>query len=192
MWAFLPVAMTVIGSVMGAAGAYKAGQAAKEAGERQAAEAAFEAAQLEQAAGQSIAAGQHNALDQERQGKLVASRMLAVSAASGAGTGDTVMRLISDVAGENAYRMGVALYQGEERARQQRMAAAAKLYEGESAKIGGQNKQEAYNIAAVGSLFKGAGSLFTQYGGGGFKSSASLDLANGPNDAGITGMGTFG
>jgi len=67
------------------------------------------------AANQAIATSQRSALEERRQAELLASRALAVA---GGSAGDpTVMRVISDIEGEGAYRANVELYGGEEKAR---------------------------------------------------------------------------
>lgn len=168
MWNFLPAALSIFGSITQAAGARQAGQAARDNAERQRVAAQFTAAQLEQQAGQSIAASQRQAAEQTRQATLLKSRALALAAASGAGASDpTIVNLMSRISGEGAYRSAVALYQGEEQARQSRLKAAGAIYEGDAAVAGGIDRQNAYNTSATASLLSGAGSLFARYGMGG-------------------------
>lgn len=164
MWATLiPVGMQVIGNLM-------QGNASATAGRRQRAAAEFEAAQLEQASGQYVATSQRARLDEKRKGDLVASRILALAAAGGGGTGDGVMDLIANVHAEAAYRGGIALYQGEEKRRQLLMAADARRYEGALAEESGNARKDAASISALGALFKGGASLYNNYGAGGPKS----------------------
>lgn len=168
MWDFLPVALTVAGSLTSAMGAYSAGSAAAANGARQQAAAQFTAAQLEQQAGQTEASGQRAGAEQTRQAMLLNSRALALAAASGGGATDpTVVTLLSRTAAEGAYRSAVAIYQSEEQARQLRLKAAATSYEGDLALASGQDKQKAYETAAFGSLLTGAASLYSKYGMGG-------------------------
>jgi hypothetical protein len=160
MWEILPVAMAVIGSVM-------QGNAAATQGTRQRAAENFEAAQMEQQAGQSIAASQRAALEQERQGRFAGSRLQALAAASGGGTGGNVMDIMANLHAEASYRASIALYQGEERARQLRLAAAGKQYEGYLAEESGFARQKASTISAIGAIGKGGASLYSRYGMGG-------------------------
>ena len=158
----------VLGTALSYAGSRKAARAAEEAARRKKQLADFEAAQLEQQAGQSVAASQRGAMEERRRAELVSSRALALSAAGGGGVSDpTMQNLFADIKGEGAYRSSVALYQGEEQARQLRMAAKAKRMEGDIAVQGGADQASAYNLASVGSLIEGASSLYMKYGQGG-------------------------
>lgn len=165
---FLPVAASVAGMFMQQKGASEAASAARVSGERARVAAQFEAAQIEQMAGQSIAVSQQDAREQRRQAELVQSRAIAVAAAGGGGVSDeTIVRLLSRQAGEGAYRSAVALYKGEERARQLRMQASAKLYEGDLAAESANTRADSYKTAAAGSLLNSGATLFSRYGMGG-------------------------
>ena len=189
MWEFLPAALTIAGSLNSFMGNNASASAAADSGRRVQAGSLFQATQLDQQAGQSIASSQIAALDQARQGRLLASRALAVAAASGGGATDpTITRLISNIAGESAYRSATALYQGEDRARLLRMEADAKRYEGDLAVQSGDAKASAYRSAAIGSLFSAGGTLFSKYGmgstsspGTGTATAASVIDAGTPN-----------
>lgn len=170
MWEMLPVALSVIGSVMSASGSFQAGDAAALVGQRQKQADDFQAAQLTQQGGQVFAASQRTQLEQVRQGTLLESKAQAISAASGAG-GVNPMNIIANIHAEAAYRGGVALYNGEEQRRQLMLAASAKTYEGELALESGKAKQTAEYTAGTATLFKGAASLYSTYGGGGPKQS---------------------
>jgi hypothetical protein len=148
------------GGLFGAIGAYKAGKAAKLEGQRIRAEKQFEAAQARQNAGQALAVGQRDAIEQGRQNRLIQSRIQALVAAGGGGTADpTIVNLIGNTAAEGAYQAAVALYQGEDKDRSLRLLADAKEYEGFMAEQSGEDKQDAYNMQALGSLFSSAGSF---------------------------------
>lgn len=123
--------LQVFGRVFGALADLDAGSQARRAAE-------FRAAQLRVNAGQAMAASQRDAYTAEQQAKRVASRALAVAAASGGGASDpTVVNLISGIAAEGAYRQAVALYQGQEQARAMENQARATEYEGKLAKQAG-------------------------------------------------------
>lgn len=125
----------------------------------------YEAAQLEQNAMQSVAAGQQNAREEERKARLVASRAVAVAAAGGGGVTDpTVAKIIADIDGEGSYRAGVALYRGEDEARVQRQKATAARYEGAVAEESGRMQRRAYNMQAAASAAESAQSMFGKYG----------------------------
>lgn len=87
--------------------------------------AQFQSQQLNVSAGQAQAAGQHNAIDIERQTQLNASRALAVAASSGGGASDpTVVSLLAQNAADGAYRKATALYEGDDQARSLKLQAA--------------------------------------------------------------------
>lgn len=162
-----------------------AAAATQRAAQRRAVALEFEAEQLDQDAGLSIAAAQRVRDEEVRKAALVASRALAVAAASGASASDsTIVNLIARTQGEGAYRGAVALFEGEDRARRLRMGAAGKRYESAVTIEGGYDASSAYGyknmaIAAgteaayansMGNIAKGIGSaasMFTKYGGDG-------------------------
>lgn len=166
-------AFTVGGQFLSAFSHIRAGRA-----ERQA--AAFEAAQLRESAGQAQAAGQYAAADAALRSKLVASRALAVAAASGGGASDpTVVSAIAGVAGEGAYRQALALYQGDERARELLTSADAAEYRG-AVRASGQGRAAIGDVVNAGASAVAGGartrsllrdyqgsSLRTKYGGEG-------------------------
>ena len=174
MWAALPVALAVIGTVMQGNAAAQTGASIQSAKE-------FEAQQLEQNAGQTFAASQRKALEAKRQGRLVESRALAVAAASGGGTGGNVMDLIANLHAQSSYRASVALYEGEDRQRQMMMAAEGKRFEGETAKQAGEQKRTASYISALGQ----ASSLYSNYGGSGPQQAPAPVESRTPDNSGI-------
>lgn len=166
--AWAAVAAQVVGTILTVSGGLKQASAAEAAGARARQASEFQAAQMEQQSGQATASAQRRSLEQRRRAQMVASRALAVSAASGAGASDpTIETIISDIAGEGAYRAGIELYQGEERARQLRMGADAAIYEGQVAEQSGREKASAARMQAFGSALSGSGSLYAKYGMGG-------------------------
>ena len=195
--AFIPAALTIAGMVVGKQGADQGAAGARLAAQRTAVAKQFEAEQLRINAGQQIAAGQQAAFEQERQARLVASRQVALAAASGAGASDsTVVSMIARTAKEGSYRAAVALYQGQDAARQMRMAAAGKDYEAGTALTAGEEQARAYKTAGTQSLLKGGASLFSKYGMGGFfgKAGDSAAVSAGADtswiDAGSVGIGS--
>lgn len=117
-------AVNVGGQFLGALSHVRAGKAARQASE-------FEAQQLRDNAGQARAAGQYQAEDVAMRTKLLTSRALAVAAAGGGGASDPgVVSAIASIAGEGAYRQALALYGGDERAREMNNAAAGAEYRG--------------------------------------------------------------
>ena len=133
-------------------------RAQRAVGNAQDEEAKFVAKQMEINAGTAQAIGQREAAEEMRQAKLVQSRIMAVAAASGGGASDpSVMNMISSQAGEGAYRAALAIYRGDDKARDLNMAAMAKRYEGEAAKSAGKTR-------AIGTLIGTASTLFSKYG----------------------------
>lgn len=134
------------------------GEQARQAGE-------FAAWQAERQGATAIAIGQRQAIEENRQATLVASRALAVAAASGGGVSDpTMVRMISSARGEGAYRANVALYEGEAKARQMKFEAITGRTAGYNAESEGYAAQQGYNLAALGSGAKTVASLYAKYG----------------------------
>ena len=102
------------------------------------------------AAGQTVAAGQRAALEERRQGQLMASRALAIAAAGGAA--QDVDNLIADINGEGVYRANVAMYEAE--------TEAEKLkFEGLLAEQTGKEQKRASRIGALGTVLSTAGTI---------------------------------
>ncbi len=151
------------GQILGAVSHYQFGQQARAGAE-------YEAAQMRQNAGQALAASQHAALDVDRQSQLVASRALAVAAASGGGASDPgVVSLMAKYAQEGAYKKAVALYGGEEKALAMNAQADAKQYEGKNVALNSDMVAGAGLYGATTTLMKGGAkdsSLYQRFGMG--------------------------
>lgn len=111
----MPYAGTAL-SALGTGASYKASRE-QAAGQKAAAEATQ--LQLNQEAGQASAAGQREALARSKQAESIASRALAVAAASGAGT-TGIEGLLAGIAQEGEQQAGYALYSSREQATGQR------------------------------------------------------------------------
>ena len=140
---------TIAGTMMQYRGARDAARAAERAGQ-------YEAVQYEQNAGQAQAAAQRAAAEERRKSRFAQSRALALAAASGGASDPTIVDIVADLAAEGTYRGLMDIYEGEDRARQMRMAAGA-------ARCGGAVKAHAYREQANSSLLRGGMSLFTKY-----------------------------
>jgi hypothetical protein len=150
--AWVAPVVAIAGSLFQAKGQQDAGAAAQQSAE-------FIALEDEQAATNSRGASQRAAEEERRQGLLAQSRATALAAASGGGADDpTVVKIISNIAGESEYRALTALYQGEDRAR---------AYENDASlrRAGGGEAMRAGQIAASGTLIQGGSSLLSRYGG---------------------------
>lgn len=144
-------------------GAREQGKMARIHGERMREAAEFSAWQAEQQAAVAIAISQRRALEEDRQAALATSRILAVTGASGAGASDpTVVRLAANARGEGAYRAGVALYEGEARARQLKMEAITGRISGFDAEAEGATRQQGYNLASLGVAAKTGSTIYAR------------------------------
>jgi hypothetical protein len=187
--------MKGVGSVLEMEGHRSAGEAARVTGQRRNVASQFEAEQLEQQAGQTLAAQQRVAIEEKRKADLLASRALAVAGASGGGASDpTVVRIIAGIAGEGSYRASVALYRGEDQARRLRMGEKAKRFEGAAAEDMGLREEFGHEIAGTAALFSGSSTLAGRYGGGGFSGGGGDSGLSGGTwlDAGSQGGGNIG
>jgi len=165
MAAVAAVVGKVVGGVLQYEGYQTAAEGARVAGRRKRVASEFEAEQLEQQSGQVVAASQRDALEEKRRADLMASRALALAAASGGGASDpTVVNLIAGLKGEGAYRSAVALYRGEDQARKLRTGARAKRYEGIAAEEGAAYESASYETLAMASAFDTGATLFDRYG----------------------------
>lgn len=152
MQMLMPV-MAVVGTLVSAVGQFTGGITANR-------EAKAEARQMEIAAGQERAAAQRSAIEERRQAAIVASNAQAAAAASGGGASDpTVIKTMTDLAGEGEYRALAQIYTGEQSARNYETGADMRRYQGKAAARAGR-------IGAVSTLLKGASSLYDTYGGG--------------------------
>lgn len=117
----------------------------------------YQAAQLEQRAGQTRAAGQRDASEQRRRAQLVQSALQA--RAGGGGLDPTVVNLSKDIAAEGEYRALTSLYEAEDAARGDEMSAAGARMQGRRGRVAG-------GIGAVSTLFSPtAQTVYSKYGG---------------------------
>lgn len=154
---YMPAIATALASGMKAFGLIGQGQAGVTAANRRRQAAQFEAAQLEQNAGQAVAASQRVAFQRGQEADLLLSTLRARAAASGAGASDpTVLNLQAGLMQKKAYNLAAALYEGTDRARTMRMQAAGRRYEGEIGVAGAKDARSGYNFAALTSVMSGA------------------------------------
>lgn len=153
--------LNIAGTILNAKAARNAGRATNDAAE-------FTAKQMDIESGQAIASAKRQAMEQRRRAVLTQSRALAVAAASGGASDPGVLKIIGDLEGEGTYRAMTALYQGENLARQYRMGAAAKRYEGASAQRTGE-------AALFPAMLRGGATLFSRFGGNGPPSTSGAD-----------------
>lgn len=141
--------LALASTIFQSAGLLGQGFAAKSAGD-------YQAAQLEQRAGQMRASGQHDASEQRRRARLVQSALQA--RAGGGGLDPTVVQLSKDIAAEGEYRALTSLYEAEDAARGDEMAAAGARMQGRRSRVAG-------GINAVSTLFSPTAlTLYSKYG----------------------------
>jgi len=167
-------ALSIGGTLLGASGQRSQAKAASQQADQQA-EAAkkaaeYSAVQHEYIAGQTRATSQREAAIQRHGAKLLASRALAVAAASGAGATDpTVTNIIGDIIGEGAYRAALAMYEGEEEAKQHEFnaetARATGIYTAAARNAESASISRASNLSMFGTLLSGGASFADKYGG---------------------------
>lgn len=210
MWFALAAAMALMSATAQANAQRAAGQAASQAAQYQATLAGYQADQMEIRAGQERAetarlateqraASQRDAIDQRRQGVLVASRARALAAASGGGVSDpTVTNILAGIDSEAEYRVLTALYRGESAAQGtefegkqradaldygaflERAGAAGTVY-------AGQVEQSLDNAKANQAILSGLGQAasigasYSYYNGGGKVAASPDTVASGPS-----------
>lgn len=121
--------------------------------------AKYQAKQLEQNAKQSVAEGTVAAQDEQRKSALIASRAIAVAAASGAGALDpTVVKILQGISAEGTLASATQMYNANEQARGQLDQAKGARYSGKQAAKAGRTKM-------LNTLLTGASSIATTWGG---------------------------
>ena len=166
------------GSLLQAFGLLQGGEAAAEQGIAARVAAEFNQRQAERQANLAIAIGQHSAEEIYRQDNLMASRALAVAAASGGGASDpTIVRLIAKGRQYGAYKAHVAMYEGEAHARELRIQGILGMASGYGTEAAGYGRQAGSYLAAGGAVARGMATaysndlksrnLFEKYGAGG-------------------------
>lgn len=151
--AFDPITATVLtvgSSVLSGLGQMQAGKAAN-------ANAKFQAAQMEQQAGQERASSQRAAIAERRRADIAMSNAQAAAAASGGGATDpTVLNITGNLAKEGEYNALSALFEGEERARGLNLQATTTRMEGKQAKRQGM-------MAGISTIIGGGASAASKY-----------------------------
>jgi len=125
-------ALPLIGAAISGIGTILGGVAANNA-------AQSEALQLEEKGKEELAASQRDANQKRREGALINSRQQALAAASGAGAGadaPTIVKLMTDTAGQAEYNAQVDLYGGKSRKEGLYNAAANRRREGKASLLG--------------------------------------------------------
>lgn len=168
---FDPVTIAVVlgvgATLVQASGTLAAGRAEQEAANARAQGLEHQAAQGRQVAGQERATAQRAAIEQRRQGRFLASRALAVAAASGAGAGDpTVENILGGIGAEGEFRALSELFIGEERARGLETQADLRIFESEQERRAGKAARRASRGTAFAQILGGGATAFSASGQG--------------------------
>jgi hypothetical protein len=140
------------------------GKAAKAQANQLAAQRDLDAAEQLQQAKAAEAESQREAIDVKKKSKLLASRAMAVAAASGAGTDNvTVENLIGDINAEGEYQKLAALYSGDTDARLARYASASSLRGARTARSEGSATRAAGYANAGSTVLTGASDWYSRY-----------------------------
>lgn len=140
------------GSAVSAVGAVQQGRAANAAAQQ-------DALNAEAAAKEERAAAQRDANEKRLEARLAQSRQQAVAAASGGGAGTdapTIVRLMSDTAGQGELNAQTAMFGGESRAQGFLQTAKARRAEGKASLLGGY-------MSGFGTMASGLSSFGTGY-----------------------------
>lgn len=165
--------LSVGSTLLSAKGQKESGKAAaqqsQQAAQNEMVAAEYEARQAEYLANQAKAVSQKEALEQRRMTGLLASRTLALAAASGGGASDPgVVDIIGNIYAEGAYRSALALYEGEEQARSLGVSAQARRLSGKSgasaAIAEGRSTAKASQTNMFSTLISGGSSFLKNYG----------------------------
>lgn len=137
----------LIGALVSAAGTVASGVAEKNAAD-------FEAQQLDMKAKEEVAASQREAAQATKEADIAMSRQQALAASSGAGAGSdapTIIKLMSDVAGQGELNQQSILYGGQQR-------AAGLIDQAKGRRMSGKASLLGSSLGAFGQAAKGIGS----------------------------------
>lgn len=158
--------VSIGGSVLSGLGQMQAGKAAN-------VNAKFQAAQMEQQAGQEKATSQRVAIEERRRAAIAGSNAQAAAASSGGGATDpTVLNIMGGLAGQGEYNALTALFEGEEKARGLNLQATSTRMQGKQAKKAGM-------ISGFSTIIGGSGNaLMAKYAPTGRDTSGATPWAN--------------
>lgn len=174
-----PAALMLGATALQAGGQIAGGRAQQIIGQRKRLMYQGEAAQLEQNAGQAFAASQRTAAANDLNTQLIASRALAVAAASGASATDpTVVNTIARIKEQGAYKSMLDLYAGEEQQRAMQYQASLDRTSGENAVSDADYAAKVSRYGAAATILSGAGtaSLYSRYAGKGGAGMANASM----------------
>lgn len=166
--AWLAAAAPYIGLVTTGVSAYsqvQQGKAAKAGADIAASNRELEAVQQEREANASQAESQRQAINERKRANYMASRALAVSAASGAGASTpTTEKIIGDIQSEGDYRVLSALYSGDTDAELSRYAANVSRSDASTLRRAGSARKRGAYMNAGSTILGGASDFYSKYG----------------------------
>lgn len=161
----LAIAGTAVSAIGTLVGSDAQATQARYEGKAQQKLANYQAAQLNQQAGQQRVTSQLQAIEEQRKARLAQSRAKAVAAASGGGTGGSVATILSRLASEGDLNANAATYEGEEAARGLEAQAAAERssgsYANAASRYAAKNIRRAGYLSAAGTLIGGGAKLYS-------------------------------
>lgn len=185
---YLPFAQKGAATVMSARALQAEGEAQAVAGRSAEQAAIFEARQMKTQAGQEQAVSQREAENRMREAALLMSRAQAVAAASGGGALDpTVLRIIGGISAEGELAAATERYNGDERARQLKLGAKARRYEGAQARYAGEVAKSTSKFRARKTVLDGISSMASAWGPSFKESQSSTEEFTSGTDLGYTG-----
>lgn len=154
--------MEWIGLILQAIGMLGSQSASENAADAARAEGERRAVIAEGQAKTVTAVGQREAADERLKAELMASRAIAVSAASGGDVSSPgITNLIADIDGRGAYNAQTAMYNAEETARQLRAGADASIISGNTQASGIREQANAQLLSGLGNMTM---SMYQRYG----------------------------
>lgn len=171
---YIGAAASVVGTLVSAKGQKDSGKAAVQQAETQSKNdlisAEYEAKQADYLAGQTRAVSQREAFEQRKATALMASKTLALAAGSGAGASDqNVVSILNGIYSEGMYRSALAMYEGEEQARNYDVMAESRRLSGKSAASAalqtGASTAKASQLNMFSTILTGASSFAGKYSG---------------------------
>jgi hypothetical protein len=173
----LTIGMGLMSTIVQASGARAAAEGQMHAAAETARARQFEAQQLEMQGNEARAAAQRKMFRQRDQAQLAQSRLAAVAASQGGSVSDpTVVALGEDLAEEGEMQALTEMYNGENAYRGYQDAAMGRRMTAQASLDSMKYIQRAGQSQAMGTLFSGAGSMFSRFAGPSFAGTGSSSV----------------
>lgn len=170
MAAIAAIATGVSGALQ-AAGTIAAGKASAQQGQLAQFAANYEAKQLDIKAKDEKASAQREMLELRREKESTLGRLQTVAAGSGfSATDPSTLSIADEISRYGTYREGLALYGGDVRSQDMKLAAAGRRFEGARALQSGLAAKKASYLSAAGTIAGTISSMASKFApaGGGF------------------------